>query len=107
MEKAICHYYEVDGTAARAQTIFTTTNFSADTVPKEAMDQVFRPLLASLFLAAGKGTIPSDLADAIGAVSDVQQDTALGTVAAKYKEGDTDARWPSIGATYTIEIDLH
>ncbi len=101
----VMYTYEVDGNALAARSIFIETAIFSDSLPKEMIDRTLRPLLARIYSAGGKGPMPSALADAIGTLSNVRQDTAFGLVTATYQAGDPGEN--TNGAKYTIRITLH
>lgn len=102
----LMYTYEVDGIAGKAQRIVITTDIFAGSLPTDTIDQTLRPLLTAVYAAGGGGPLPSDLAGALAALSQVQQDTTLGAVTATYRSG-SQPEYPYNGAEYTIEITLH
>jgi hypothetical protein len=100
------YYYEVYGTANRVQKIFIHADFWGDasnyTASKEEIGRMLLPVLESVYAAAGAAA-PTDLADAVGAAADAQEDTPLGAVTAKTSFGQSQ----NYAGEYLVEIDLH
>src|SRR3989304_2575887 len=70
------------GAAPGAKTIAMVASIYDDKLPVEAIGETLQPLLRDIFAATGRGPVPGDLAQGVGAGSEFRPETPLGPASA-------------------------
>jgi hypothetical protein len=96
----IMYTYVVGGDRSGAKTLSIKVNEYSSTLSKDLINATLQPLLRNLFATAGGAAVPSDVINSAALLSDLQADSALGRVTARFKPGNNG------GGEYVMAFEL-